>query len=56
MEGKRGRGHQGKNYWTGWWSRNTANLGKKLNTEKRGAIGGLDMPEDGELKNKSRPI
>ena len=39
-----------KNYWTGWWARNTANLKKKLNIEKIETIGGLDLPEGRELK------
>ena len=41
---------QEKNYWTGWWARNTANLKKKLNIEKHETIGGLDLPEGRELK------
>ena len=42
---------QEKNYWTGWWARNTANL-KKLNIEKPETIGGLDLPEGRELKEE----
>ena len=41
---------QANNYWTGWWAKDTANLKKKLNIEKHGAIGGLDLPEGRELK------
>ena len=32
--------------------RDTANLKKKLNIEKHGAIGGLDLPECRELKEE----
>ena len=45
-------GDQGKNYWTGWLVRDTANLRKKLNIEKRWAIGSLDLPEGRELKEE----
>ena len=53
MEGE----DQGK-YCTGWWARDrpTANLKKKLNIEKRGAIGGLDLPEGRELKEEGKEI
>src|SRR6218665_4020809 len=36
--------------------RNTANLKKKLNIEKHETIGGLDLPEGRELKEKSSKI
>jgi len=54
MEGKEEGEDQDKNYWTGWWARDTANLKKKLNIEKHGAIGGLDVPEGRELKEERR--
>ena len=41
-----------KNFWTGWWARNTANLKKKLNIEKHETIGGLDLPEGREHKEE----
>ena len=43
---------QDKNYWTGWWARDAANLKKKLNVETHGAIVGLALPEGRELKEK----
>ena len=52
MEGKRERGRPRQNYWTGWWARDTANLRKKLNVVKRGAIGSPDLPEVRELKEQ----
>jgi len=51
MEGKRRRGKPKQNYWTGWSARDTPNLRKKLNIEKRGAIWGLDLPEGRELRS-----
>jgi len=37
-------------------SEDTANLRKKLNIEKRGTIGGLDLPEGRELKEEETGV
>jgi len=34
--------------------RDTANFKNKINIEKQGAIGGLDLPEGRELKERER--
>ena|SRR6218665_1695125 len=50
MEGKRGRGIPRQKLLDWMIARDTANLKKKLNIEKHGAIRGLDLSEGRELK------
>jgi len=53
MEGERGRPSRKLLDWImseGY----VANLKKKLNIEKHGAIGGLDLPEGRELKEEGK--
>ena len=49
MEGKKGRGRPRQKL-LDWMD--TANLRKKLNIKKRGAIEGLDLPESRELEEE----
>ena len=56
MEGKRGRGRPRQKLLDWTMSRDTANLKKKLNIEKHGAIGSLDLPEGRELKEREKRV
>ena len=55
MEGKRGRGRPRLNLLNWMMSEGYRNLRKKLNIQKHGAIGGLDIPEGRELKRRRLP-
>ena len=52
IEGKRGRGRLRHKLLDWMMRRDTGNLRKKLNIEKRVAIRGLDLPDGRELKEE----